>query len=150
MSEKFEVSFNSPQCGWMSVGFSAGGQEFHTTTAAAPHKTALSELLKILSDSLGSKDFEITLKWNRNPEAFDFFFKKEGEKLSFQIDEYPTEDRAISETVFQHTGKTKEICQAFYKTFQQLYDERSADEFEQNWGRQFPLKEFQEFQNKLS
>ncbi len=49
---KLEVSFNSPQCGWMSIGFDDGVNEFHTTTAHAPHSKALSELLRILSDLL--------------------------------------------------------------------------------------------------
>lgn len=150
MSEKFEVSFNSPQCGWMSVGFSAGGQEFHTTTAAAPHGAALSELLRILTDALGGADFEKTLKWNRNPEAFDFLFRKTEGNLALEILEYPTEAREISEMVFQHTGDAKEICQAFLKTFAQLYTERSDDEFEQNWHQPFPLTEFEEFRNKLN
>ena len=45
MANKLEVSFNSPQCGWMSIGFDDGVSEFHTTTAHAPHSKALSELL---------------------------------------------------------------------------------------------------------
>ena len=44
-----EVSFNSPQCGWMSIGFDDGVNEFHTTTAHAPHELALPELMKILT-----------------------------------------------------------------------------------------------------
>ena len=150
MSEKFEVSFNSPQCGWMSVGFAAGEKEFHTTTAAAPHKGALSELLNILTESLGTEDFERKLKWNRNPEAFDFVFRKSGKDLTFEIAEFPTERREISETVFTHSGDSKEICQAFFTTFQQLYNERNDDEFEQNWHQPFPLKEFEDFSNKLN
>ncbi len=149
MPEKFEVSFNSPQCGWMSVGFSAGENEFHTTTAAAPHETALPDLLKILTDALGGADFEKTLKWNRNPEAFDFVFRKSDGNLSFEIVEFPTEEREISQTVFQHSGEIKEICGAFFNTFHQLYKERRDDEFEQNWHQPFPLKEFEEFQSKI-
>ena len=55
MSGKFEVSFNSPQCGWMSIGFDDGTVEFHTTTAHAPHEGALPELLKILTALLDEK-----------------------------------------------------------------------------------------------
>ena len=50
--DKLEVSFNSPQCGWMSIGFADGTREFHTTTAHAPHEKALPELLRILTDLL--------------------------------------------------------------------------------------------------
>ncbi len=150
MPEKFEVSFNSPQCGWMSVGFSAGENEFHTTTAAAPHKTALSELLDILTEALGEADFQQTLKWNRNPEAFDFVFRKSGERLAIEISEFPTEEREICETVFTHSGDAKVICEAFYRTFLQLYNERNDDEFEQNWHQPFPLEEFETFRNRLN
>ena len=52
MNDKFAVSFNSPQCGWMSVGFTAGENEFHTTTAHAPHYQALPNLLDALTDLL--------------------------------------------------------------------------------------------------
>ena len=82
MSEKLEVSFNSPQCGWMSIGFSDGEKEFHTTTAHAPHENALPELLQILSDLINPDyhEFEKTLKWNRNPEEFDFVFRERCEE----------------------------------------------------------------------
>ena len=52
MTDKLEVSFNSPQCGWMSIGFDDGVSEFHTTTAHAPHELALGELLRILTAML--------------------------------------------------------------------------------------------------
>jgi len=70
MSGKLEVSFNSPQCGWMSIGFDDGVNEFHTTTAHAPHKLALPQLMQILtelSDARGEQN-EYILKWNRDPE----------------------------------------------------------------------------------
>jgi hypothetical protein len=153
MSEKLEVSFNSPQCGWMSVGFSGGDSEFHTTTAHEPHEKALSELLEILSELIDPDQHEVekTLKWNRNPEEFDFVFRKDAKHASLEIIEYPTEERnrRTSETVFQYTGNAKEICRAFYETFEQLYAERLADEFEQNWRQPFPIEEFNKFRTKL-
>ena len=149
MSEKLEVSFNSPQCGWMSIGFNSGVEEFHTTTAHAPHEKALSELLQILSALLDidTHEFEKTLKWNRNPEEFDFVFCKDAKKTSLEIIEYPTEERnrKNSESVFKYTGNAQEICRAFYKTFEQLYEERLNDEFEQNWRQPFPIEEFNRF-----
>jgi hypothetical protein len=152
MSEKLEVSFNSPQCGWMSVGFNVGEKEFHTTTAHAPHEKALSELLQILSEMLEENDFEKILKWNRDPEAFDFSFRKSGEKTLLEIIEYPTEERDEQERekVFSYEGETREVCEAFFETFGQLYAERLEDDFEQNWRQPFPLEEFRNFENKLT
>ncbi len=153
MSENLEVSFNSPQCGWMSIGFSSGEKEFHTTTAHAPHEKALPELLDILSHliDIDTHEFEKTLKWNRNPEEFDFVFRKDAKHTSIEIIEYPTDerDRQNSEIVFKYVGNAKEICRAFYKTFEQLYVERFNDEFEQNWHQPFPLEEYENFKGKI-
>lgn len=153
MAGKLEVSFNSPQCGWMSIGFDDGVTEFHTTTAHSPHALALPELLKILTHLLGEnpgKD-EYLLKWNRDPEEFDFRFVRAGDELKLEIYQYPTEERdaAEKELVFSHTGDVKELCQAFAETFDQLYEDRNTDEFEFNWRQPFPYKEFEEFKGRL-
>ena len=151
MANELEVSFNSPQCGWMSIGFEDETNEFHTTTAHAPHEKALAELLQILSALLNenSRQNEYVLHWNRNPEEFDFHFLSEGEIVRLEIYQYPSEKRNSDERelVFAHTGKTRDVCKAFYATFSQLYDDRNTDEFEFNWRQSFPLEEFKEFSN---
>src|SRR4030095_8431911 len=102
----FEVSFNSPQCGWMSIGFEDGVNEFHTTTAHAPHETALPELMQILTAlaDANSPQNEYLLKWSRDPEEFDFRFVREGENLLIEIFQYPTEERDTTEReiVYSH------------------------------------------------
>ena len=152
MANKLEVSFNSPQCGWMSIGFADGANEFHTTTAHAPHEQALVELLRILSGLL-DKDRsrgEYVLEWNRNPEEFDFRFVKQGENVLLEIYQYPTERREAEnrELVFAHLGRIKDVCRTFAETFNQLYEDRETDEFEQNWRQPFPLNEYAEFKEK--
>ena len=153
MSNKLEVSFNSPQCGWMSIGFSDGGGEFHTTTAHAPHERALPELLQILTALLdeGSAQNEYVLHWNRNPEEFDFRFVRAGESLTLEIYQYPTEKRfdAEREKSFEHTGTVHDVCGAFAETFNQLYEDRNTDEFEFNWRQPFPHREFEEFEKTM-
>lgn len=153
MSDKFFVSFNSPQCGWMSIGFEGGAAEFHTTTAHAPHKRALPELLAILTELLdkNSPQNEFTLQWNRNPEEFDFHFARHGETIKLQIFQYPTEERdqTEKEKVFEFTGGIYEICQAFYETFAQMEKDIHVDEFEFNWRQPFPHEEFDRFKTAL-
>ncbi|MBK8465839.1 MAG: hypothetical protein IPL32_08410 [Chloracidobacterium sp.] len=154
MSGKLEVSFNSPQCGWMSIGFDDGANEFHTTTAHAPHGKALSELMTILAKIADpeSKDNEYLLKWNRDPEEFDFRFVRDGDSLTIEIYQYPTDERDSSEKelVFSHAGELHNICAAFAETFEQLYADRDTDEFEFNWRQPFPFVEFGEFKTKIS
>ncbi len=153
MSGKLEVSFNSPQCGWMSIGFDDGVSEFHTTTAHAPHELALPELLQILTDLLdaSSTQTERILKWNRDPEAFDFCFRRDGDSVTLEIYQYPTDERESGEgeMVFAHTGDIREFCEAFAETFEQLYADRDTDEFEFNWRQPFPYQEYQEFRKSL-
>ncbi|MEO8073850.1 MAG: hypothetical protein ABI891_07335 [Acidobacteriota bacterium] len=153
MSNKLEVSFNSPQCGWMSIGFDDGENEFHTTTAHAPHDRALSELLQILSElpNENPANNEYVLQWNRNPEEFDFRFVKEGENVLLEIYQYPTEERETveRELVYSHLGRIVDICQTFAETFNQLYADRETDEFEFNWRQPFPIREFEKFKSRF-
>ncbi len=146
MSGKFEVSFNSPQCGWMSIGFADGVSEFHTTTAHAPHAFALAELLRILTalmDDSAEQD-EYLLRWNRDPEEFDFRFVRRAAEVDVEIYQYPTDERdpAERELVYAYTGTKDEVCRAFAATFEQLYLDRDTDEFEFNWRQPFPFREF--------
>lgn len=161
MTRKLEVSFNSPQCGWMSIGFADGVNEFHTTTAHVPHKTALPELMRILTEiaskggnpsgSEGVSD-EYLLKWNRDPEEFDFRFVRSGIDLTIEIYQYPTEDREAKdrELVYSHTGPLRDAIAAFAETFDQLYEDRDTDEFEFNWRQPFPYKEFEAFKKRIN
>ncbi len=153
MPENFEVSFNSPQCGWMSIGFTAGASEFHTTTAHAPHEHALPELLTVLADLLDRDKpaFTHILRWNRDPEEFDFVFHKAGQNAKVEIVQYPTDERedAERETVFFYEGATAEIVRAFHETFSQLHADRHTDEFEFNWRQPFPEVEFANFESKI-
>ena len=149
MTRKLEVSFNSPQCGWMSIGFEDGVNEFHTTTAHAPHETALPDLMLILSalaDPASSQN-EYVLPWNRDPEAFDFRFVRDGGNLLFEIYQYPSEERDATERelVYSHPGTVSEVVEAFAETFQQLHADRDTDEFEFNWRQPFPVDEFSKF-----
>ena len=154
MSGKLEVSFNSPQCGWMSIGFSDGENEFHTTTAHAPHESALPELLRILTliADPNSTENQFLLKWNRDPEEFDFRFLRNGEKLTIEIYQYPsgTRDSQTSELVFSHVGTVGVALAAFAETFEQLYADRETDEFEFNWRQPFPYHEYEEFRRHIN
>lgn len=152
MGRKLEVSFNSPQCGWMSIGF-AGVNEFHTTTAHAPHETALPDLMRILTalaDPVSTEN-EYLLKWNRDPEEFDFQFVRSGENLTIEIYQYPTEDRDATERelVYSHAGTVTDTIAAFAETFDQLYEDRDTDEFEFNWRQPFPFDEYAQFRSVL-
>ncbi len=152
--KNFEVSFNSPQCGFMSIGFSNGESEFRSTTACEPHTDALPQILSVLT-SLLSTELEresFAIGWSRNPEAFDLYFNRAGEVVEFKLVSYPSEsrDETEMETVFQHSGPVSEFCRAFAVTFEQLYEDRETDEFEANWRQPFPVAAFENFRKALA
>ncbi|HMO79307.1 MAG TPA: hypothetical protein PKD24_00815 [Pyrinomonadaceae bacterium] len=145
----------------MSIGFSDGVNEFHTTTAYSPHETALPDLMSILTaladgggDQTGREggSDEYTLKWNRDPEEFDFHFIRNGTELTINIYQYPTEERdaAERELVYSFTGPLRDVIAAFAETFHQLYEDRDTDEFESNWRQPFPFEEYEEFKAKTT
>lgn len=153
MKHKLEVSFNSPQCGWMSIGFDDGESEFHTTTAHTPHTRALAEILRGLSGLIemrGERD-EFKIDWSRNPEEYKLFFVRSGYNIFFQVVEFPpdSEPETEGEIVFSHNGLFRDFCEAFYKTFAQLYEDRDTDEFEFNWRQPFPFEDFKNFETAL-
>jgi hypothetical protein len=152
MTERLQVSLNSPQCGWMSVGFTYHGQEFHTTTAHAPYEGALTEMLEVLSDIIGGgEDVSRRLRWNREPEAFDFVFQKQGGRAALDIVQYPDEERRgeEGEIVFSWHGEVPELAAAFHETFEQLYKDRETDEFAFNWRQPFPLEAYGRFEQAM-
>ena len=153
MAGKLKVSFNSPQCGWMSIGFENEKSEFHTTTAHTPHRDALPNLMKALTDLLddGSENQETLVQWNRDPEEFDFWVRRAKGKIRIEIWQYPTGRRLNAERkiVFRHEGDAREVAAAFYETFEQMYEDRDTDEFEQNWRQPFPLRAFERFKQKF-
>ena len=154
MAGKLEVSFNSPQCGWMSIGFTDGEREFHTTTAHAPYESALPDLMRILTALAdpASPQNEYVLPWNRDPEAFDFRFVRKGDGMLIEIYQYPTEarDAAERELVYSYTGHFTDVISAFAVTFDQLYADRDTDEFEFNWRQPFPYREYEEFKSRTT
>ena len=154
MAGKLEVSFNSPQCGWMSIGFTDGEREFHTTTAHAPYETALPDLMRILTALADhtSERGDYVLPWNRDPEAFDFRFARDGDSMLIEIYQYPTEEReeAERELVYAYAGPVSDVISAFGITFDQLYADRETDEFEFNWRQPFPHREFEEFKSTVN
>lgn len=136
----------------MSVGFRDDVNEFHTTTAHAPHAEALPELMSILTGlATGGTDGEYLLKWNRDPEEFDLRFVRAGDAVTIEIYQYPTETRDASERklVFRHQGNVAEVCAAFAFTFDQLFEARETDEFEFNWRQPFPLDEYEKFKKRM-
>ena len=150
MTTKLRVSFNSPQSGFMSIGLKAGKANFVTAVAHLPYDS-LRDLINALT-ALLSGATAVTVKWNREPEEYDFEVHRSGDAAVLNIIRYPNHRRVKrkSETVFSHKASVVSICGSFFSALDELYKDKDTDEFDKNWRREFPGAEFRELTDRMS
>ena len=143
MNQKLKVSFNSPQSGWMSIGLKAGQRSFVTAVSHAPYDS-LRDLINALS-SLVSGAKKTTVKWNREPEEYDFELRRNQTGAELTVVRFPDHRRIKSkrEIVFSHQATALELCLTFWKALRELHRDIEVDEFDKNWRREFPEAEMQ-------
>lgn len=142
MSEKFSVSMESPQSGWMSLRLRAGGREFVAVVSHAPYDS-LRELIEALVALLGGAP-AAAVRWNAEPEEYDFELKAEGgDEVSLRVVHYEGHRREPSRvsTVFACRAPRVEMCLPFWRELSEMSARSETDVFEQNWRRSFPLRE---------
>ena len=142
MSQKFSVSMESPQSGWMSLRLRSGGREFVAVVSHQPYDS-LRELIEALVALLGGA-LSARVRWNAEPDEYDFEFKAEGkDELSLLVVHYEGHRREPSgiRTVFNCRAPRAEICLPFWRELSEMRARSETDVFEQNWRRKFPRRE---------
>lgn len=140
------VSLESPQSGWMSLRLRAGEQSLVMGVSCTPGDS-LRDLIKGLTAVLeGGR--HVRVRWNCEPEQFDFDFAIEGDSMAqLVVTRYPDHrrDSQTGHAVFSlHTSKS-DVCLTFWKELRGLERRAETDVFAQNWRRPFPRREMQEF-----
>ena len=149
MPEEFTVSFESPQSGWMSVRLRAGESEFVTVVSYTPYDS-LRELLAGLA-ALAENRHHSTIRWNAEPEEFDFeFAARDGGAGSLRVVRYPDHARAGGEEVFSYGGPLRDLCLPFLVELRDLRERGETDGFEFNWRRHFPADELRRLDAALA
>jgi hypothetical protein len=149
MAGEFSVSFESPQSGWMSVRLRAGEREFVTVVARAPYDS-LRELLAGLA-ALAEGGGPITVRWNAEPEEFDFeFAARDGGAGLLRVVRYPDHTRSGGEEVFSYEGPLRDLCLPFLRELRDLRERGETDGFEFNWRRHFPADELRRLDAALA
>src|SRR5262245_6976696 len=117
---KFSVTFNSPQSGFMSVGLRSGRKRFMAAMAHKPYPS-LEELMQALEATISGKP-EAIVRWNEEPEEFDFFFRRSNDRVRFEVVRYPNHKRAAgqSKLAFTAEGTVNEICLPFFDTLKEM------------------------------
>lgn len=149
MSRNFKVSLESPQSGWMSLRLAGADGSFVAVMSHAPYDS-LGELIRGMTALLNAGT-GFSVKWNAEPEQFDFEFKPVGDEVELNVVRYVGRGRAADARarVFTFRGTRAEICRPFWREFKRLRDRRDTDVFEQNWRRAFPEAELDDFTQAL-
>lgn len=149
MNKTLRVSFNSPQSGWMSLGLHAGEESFVTAAASAPYDS-LRELIAGLTELLNSNR-SFTVKWNCEPDEFDFKVTSRDEGVALEVVHYATHRRSAkaSRIVFSFESSKLEFCLPFWRALRDLRRHIATDEFDRNWRRPFPHAEMQQLNEAI-
>jgi hypothetical protein len=149
MNKTLRVSFNSPQSGWMSLSLNAGEESFVAAAASAPYDS-LRELIEGLTALLNGGD-GFTVKWNCEPDEFDFRVALKDERVAFKIVHYTDHRRSAkaSRTLFSLQCSKLEFCLPFWRALRDLRRYIAIDEFDRNWRRPFPQSEMQQLNEAL-
>jgi hypothetical protein len=147
MSQPLRVSMESPQSGWMSLSLKAGEASLLMVAAYAPYDS-LRDLIEGLSAMLTGSD-SMTVRWNCEPEEFDFRMTARGggsAGVEFEAIRYADHRRRQkdSRTVFALRGSKMDVCLPFWRALRDLQRRVSTDVFESNWKRAFPHRELQQ------
>jgi hypothetical protein len=149
MNQLFQVSLESPQHGFMSLRLSAGHERFVAVVSYTPYDS-LRDLIAALCDALTS-DCERIVKWNSEPEEFDFKLTARGDFIQLDIIRYPDHRRLAeaSSVAFSFRGSKLETCWPFWKELRDLHRRTARDEFDRQWRSEFPERELQELTKRI-
>ena len=108
---------------------------------------SLRDLIESLSALLSGSQQDVTVKWNCEPEEFDFRMKAEDDRVELLVVRYPNHrrSRGSGRVVFSYRGSKWDVCLPFWKELRDLRIRASTDVFESNWRRKFPQHELQQF-----
>jgi hypothetical protein len=149
MNQKLLVSLESPQHGFMSLRLSAERERFVAVVSYTPYDS-LRDLVAALCDTL-INDCERIVKWNSEPEEFDFKLSAHDEAIQLDIIRYQDHRRLAeaSSVVFSFRGSRLETCWPFWKELRDLHRRTARDEFNRQWRREFPERELQELTKRI-
>jgi hypothetical protein len=150
MTQTLRVSLESPQHGFMSLRLSGGGPESFVAVVSHEPYDSLRDLIEALSALLES-DGEVVVKWNSEPDEYDFQLAARGARFQLDVIHYPDHRRLVtaSSVVFSFRGSKFEACQAFWKELRDLHRRSQQDEFDRQWRREFPEREMQELTKRI-
>lgn len=129
----------------MSLRLRSGDEQLVLGVACMPYDS-LHDLIEGLSALLVEARDEVLVRWNCEPEEYDFKIRAQGDDIALTVTRFPDHRRrkSASQEVFAHTGSRMEMCSAFWRELRELQRRSEEDVFASNWRRAFPQRELQE------
>jgi hypothetical protein len=148
-NQKLSVSLESPQHGFMSLRLKAGGKAFVAVVSHKPYDS-LRDLIEALSNALDG-DCDVSVKWNGEPDEYDFRLRAQGDFVRLDVIHYP-DHRRVAETgsvVFSFRAARPDVCLPFWEELRDLRTRTVQDEFDRQWRREFPERELNELKKRI-
>ncbi len=127
----------------MSIGLHSAEESFVTAVSHQPYDS-LRDLIEGLTALLkGSESFMV--KWNCEPDEFDFKATVREDRVAFEVVHYNDHRRSAkaSRIVFSLRSSKLEFCLPFWRALRDLRRNIATDEYDRNWRRPFPQNEMQ-------
>ncbi|HEX5706525.1 MAG TPA: hypothetical protein VFX96_04480 [Pyrinomonadaceae bacterium] len=147
MEQKFKVSIESPQSGFVSLRLEGDGGRFVASFSCEPYDS-LRDLAEALAALLSGAQGAL-VKWNAEPAEYDFRVAALADALSFKVVRYPNHRRRSGRVVFSVNCTRLEFCQPFWRELRELRRRSDTDCFAQNWRHSFPEEELRRLTKAL-
>ncbi|HYN86427.1 MAG TPA: hypothetical protein VER32_14350 [Pyrinomonadaceae bacterium] len=147
MSQTFKVSIESPQSGFVSVRLEGGGGRLVAAFSCEPYDS-LRDLADSLASLLAGADGAL-VKWNAEPDEYDFRVEARGGSADFEVVRYANHRRRGGRVVFSVNCPRLELCRAFWRELRELRRRSDTDAFAQNWRHAFPDEELRRLTKAL-
>jgi len=136
--QNLRVSMESPQSGWMAMSLQAGEKSLAMSVSHQPADSLL-DLIDALSSVLTGNE-EKVVRWNCEPDEYDFIFTIDGDKLQIIVAHYPDHRRKKidAQIVFSLQDSALHVCLPFWTALRDLRRRVVVNEFARHWRRDFP------------
>jgi hypothetical protein len=146
--EVLKVRFADVKGGWMSVSLVSYEQSLSFFPTYTPYDS-IDELVNVLFDFLSWSESESVVRWNEQPNEFQFVFVNAGEKAEFKVYEISQRVSGLtSELVLSVSGSRLQIALPFWRALRDL-ETNPNHNYESEWRRSFPSGEMAALTTKV-
>lgn len=137
-----KVRFEEVKSGWMTVRLESPEQTLSFSPSYTPYDS-IAELINALYDFLSWSESETksVVRWNEQPNEYEFVFVNAGEKAELTISEISERvSGRVRESIFSISDSRLQIALPFWRALRDL-ETTPAHNYEAEWRMSFPSRE---------